>query len=201
MLFCARTRNRITPCPPPVPRPRPRRCAIAFWRIAHFDTAPKIRPPVQRLQRERADPLTTFDVRPFNVVRGQQAQIGREIRSCLADLPALRKDVLARTFEPGDKEGAFYTNDCPPRTSEPGDGVQKEPETAVRNEPKDPWLANDDTVPAIALSLRNEPDAQPPSRIVALRATIMAEQAARFIMDGLMRGLGEALAIAHATAG
>ena len=81
-----------------------RRLAIAFWKgeraerieVALFDAAPKIRPPQAGFQWEEADPLTTFDVRRFNAIRGQQAQIGREISHCLKELRQLRKDALAR---------------------------------------------------------------------------------------------------------
>ena len=101
-----------------------RRLAIAFWKgeraerieVALFDAAPKLRPPTHGCQWEPADPLTTFDVRRFNAIRGQQAQLGREIRNCLAELRALRKDALAGT-------------------DEPGEGAENEPETSVRNEP------------------------------------------------------------------
>ncbi|MFZ1429667.1 MAG: hypothetical protein WAS21_23225, partial [Geminicoccaceae bacterium] len=75
-----------------------RRLAIAFWKgeraerieVALFAAAPKVRPPAHGFQWEKADPLTTFDVRRFNAVRGQQAQLGREIRSCLKELRQLR---------------------------------------------------------------------------------------------------------------
>ena len=57
-----------------------RRLAIAFWKgeraerieVALFDAAP--RPPLKRLRREKADPLTTFDLKRFNAIRGHQAQ-------------------------------------------------------------------------------------------------------------------------------
>ena len=96
-----------------------RRLAIAFWKgeraerieVALFDAAPKLRPPEHGYKWEEADPLTTFDIRRFNAIRGQQAQIGREIRSCLKELRELRKDALERTAEPclvrlWQKEGA-----------------------------------------------------------------------------------------------
>ena len=87
-----------------------RRLAIAFWKgeraerieVALFDAAPKIRPPHGGFQWEEADPLTTFDVRRFNAIRAQQAQLGREIRNCLKELRLLRKDELAHTDEPGE---------------------------------------------------------------------------------------------------
>ena len=70
-------------------------------------------------RQEDADPLTTFDLRRFNAVRGQQAQLGREISRCLKELRLLRKDPLV-------------------------DGTD-EPEEAPRNEPDGaPTPANDD---------------------------------------------------------
>ena len=85
-----------------------RRLAIAFWKseradrieTALFDAAPRIRPPHGGFQWEEADPLTTFDVRRFNAVRGCQAQQGREIGRCLKELRLLRKEALTRTDEP-----------------------------------------------------------------------------------------------------
>ena len=80
-----------------------RRLAIALWKgeraerieMALFDAAPKLRPPQAGFQWEQADPLTTFDVRRFNVIRGYQAQQGREISRCLKELRQLRKEGLA----------------------------------------------------------------------------------------------------------
>ena len=43
---------------------------------ALFDAAPKLRPPPTGFRREEADPLTTFDLKRFNAVRGYQAQQG-----------------------------------------------------------------------------------------------------------------------------
>ena len=71
-----------------------RRLAIAFWKgeraerieVALFDAAPKLRPPQAGYQWEQADPLTTFDLKRFNAVRGYQAQQGREISRCLKEL-------------------------------------------------------------------------------------------------------------------
>ncbi|MFO1046365.1 MAG: hypothetical protein U1E52_00445 [Geminicoccaceae bacterium] len=113
-----------------------RRLAIAFWKgeraerieVALFDAAPKLRPPVHGFEWEQGDPLTTFDVRRFNAIRGQQAQLGREIRNCRAELRALRKEALARTDEPGEPEAQNYTNDLSPCTFEPGECVRNEPE-------------------------------------------------------------------------
>src|SRR4051812_43471275 len=89
-----------------------RRLAIAFWKgeraerieVALFDAAPKLRPPPTGFQWEEADPLTTFDLKRFNAIRGYQAQQGREISRCLKELRLLRNDALAAcTDEP---EGA-----------------------------------------------------------------------------------------------
>ena len=79
-----------------------RRLAIAFWKgeraerieVALFDAAPKTR--MNGYRSEEADPLTTFDLKRFNAVRGYQAQQGREISRCLKELRQLRKDALAR---------------------------------------------------------------------------------------------------------
>ena len=84
-----------------------RRLAIAFWKgeraermeVALLRAAPKVRPPARGCQWEEADPLTTFDVRRFNAIRSTQAQIGREVRFCLAELRRLRHDPLACTDE------------------------------------------------------------------------------------------------------
>ena len=81
-----------------------RRLAIALWKgeraerieTALFDAAPKLRPPQTGFQWEEADPLTTFDVKRFNAIRGYQAQQGREISRCLKELRQLRKDGLGR---------------------------------------------------------------------------------------------------------
>jgi hypothetical protein len=114
-----------------------RRLAIAFWKgeraerieVALFDAAPRVRPPTHGPQWEQADPLTTFDVRRFNAIRGQQAQLGREIRHCLAELRALRKDALVRTDEPEAwaPEQQNYTNDLWHGTYEPGAAARNEP--------------------------------------------------------------------------
>ena len=79
-----------------------RRLAIAFWKgeraerieVALFDAAPKLRPPQAGFQWEQADPLTTFDLKRFNAVRGYQAQQGREISRCLKELRSLRREEL-----------------------------------------------------------------------------------------------------------
>src|SRR3954449_4038010 len=104
-----------------------RRLATALWKgeraekieTALFDAAPKLRPPQAGFQWEDADPLTTFDVRRFNAIRGYQAQQGREISRCLKELRLLRKEALA--------EGT------------------REPEAISKNEPERPPMpANDD---------------------------------------------------------
>jgi hypothetical protein len=97
-----------------------KRMAIAFWKseraerieVALFDAAPKLRPPQVGFEWEEADPLTTFDLKRFNAVRGYQAQQGRELSRCLKELRMLRRDALA---------------DC-----------TDEPESMSRNEPDDP---------------------------------------------------------------
>ena len=71
-----------------------KRMAIAFWKseraerieVALFDAAPKLRPPQAGFEWEQADPLTTFDLKRFNAVRGYQAQQGRELSRCLKEL-------------------------------------------------------------------------------------------------------------------
>ena len=129
------------------------RLAIAFWKseradkieTALFDAAPRIRPPHGGYKWEEADPLTTFDVRRFNAIRGYHAQQGREISRCLKELRLLRKEALA--------------------------GVG-EPEPALRNEPKaSPTAANDDAVPR-SLAHENKPEPDPWD---ALPAPVQAE--------------------------
>ena len=118
-----------------------RRLAIAFWKgeraerieVALFDAAPKLRPPQAGYQWEQADPLTTFDLKRFNAVRGYQAQQGREISRCLKELRSLRKDALA---------------EC---TDEPDDTLRNEP-----NAPPPP--ANDDASIARALGRADRRD-------------------------------------------
>ncbi len=78
-----------------------KRMAIAFWKseraerieVALFDAAPKLRPPQAGFEWEVADPLTTFDLKRFNAVRGYQAQQGRELSRCLKELRLLRRDA------------------------------------------------------------------------------------------------------------
>src|SRR3954470_15951513 len=109
-----------------------RRLAVALWKgeraerieTALFDPRRKLRPPQAGFQWEVADPLTTFDLKRFNAVRGYQAQQGREISRYLKELRLLAKD------------GA----------------CMDEPERAPENEPKDPpTSANDDArLPTVA---------------------------------------------------
>jgi hypothetical protein len=129
--------------------------AIAFWKgeraerieVALFDAAPRVRPPVRGGTWEEADPLTTFDLKRFNAVRGYQAQQGREISRCLKELRALRKDAPA--------EG----------TSEP------EPQAELPNEPRIPSVpANDDAPEPLAAhdsrreeKMQNEPERPGPA--------------------------------------
>ena len=80
-----------------------RRLAIAFWKgeraerieVALFDAAPGTT-RMNGYRQEEADPLTTFDLRRFNAVRGQQGQIGREISRCLKELPHAQKGSAGR---------------------------------------------------------------------------------------------------------
>ncbi len=127
-----------------------RQLAIAFWkgeRAERIEVAILASAPTTRMngyQQVPADPLTTFDVRRFNAIRGQQAQLGREIKSCLKELRQLRKDAL--------------------------ETCTGEPEVASRNEPDLPPTANDDApVPrypggfALDAAPRNEPGEPPPA--------------------------------------
>ena len=124
-----------------------RRLAIAFWKgeraerieVALFDAAPKIRPPAHGFQWEEADPLTTFDVRRFNAIRGCQAQQGREIGRCLKELRLLRREALARTDEPAQNE----PKSPPPPAND--DAVSRAPAAAAMPEKEPgPWDAADD---------------------------------------------------------
>ena len=134
-----------------------RRLAVAFWKseradkieTALFDAAPRIRPPHGGYKWEEADPLTTFDVKRFNAIRGYHAQQGREISRCLKELRLLRKEALARTDEPDE---------------------------ARKNEPKSPPpAANDDVTPrppGIEATHENKPEPDPWD---ALPAPVRAE--------------------------
>ena len=96
-----------------------KRMAIAFWKseraerieVALFDAAPKLRPPQAGFEWEVADPLTTFDLKRFNAVRGYQAQQGRELplpqgaaaaatRAARGMHGRTRHDLTERTREP-----------------------------------------------------------------------------------------------------
>ena len=122
-----------------------RRLAIALWKgeraekieTALFDAAPKLRPPQTGFQWEEADPLTTFDLRRFNAVRGYQAQQGREISRCLKELRLLRKEALACTHEPE----AVSENE-PERPPMPANDDARLHAAAPEIEPEpDPWDA------------------------------------------------------------
>jgi hypothetical protein len=132
-----------------------RRLALALWKgeraerieTALFDAAQKLRPPQTGFQWEEADPLTTFDLKRFNAVRGYQAQQGREISRCLKELRLLRKDALA---------------DC-----------RNEPEGASENKPKSPPApANDDARTPPVAAPEKEPGPDPWG---ALPASVRAE--------------------------
>jgi hypothetical protein len=162
-----------------------RRLAIAFWKCeradrietALFAAAPKIRPPAHGFQWEEADPLTTFDVRRFNAVRGYQAQQSREIRSCLKELRELRKDALAaRTSEPEPMPKNEPASPPPHANDDAIFAAQNEPtanEILARNEPD-----------ASTAEARNEPepptwDEADPAARAALIAAVQAEIAAQ----------------------
>ena len=106
-----------------------RRLAIAFWKgeraerieVARFDAAPKTRPKGNGFYSEEADPLTTFDLKRFNAVRGYQAQQSREISRCLKELRQLRKDALAEGTD--------------------------EPEATLQNKPESPPTSANDATP------------------------------------------------------
>jgi hypothetical protein len=95
-----------------------RRMAVAFWKgeraerieVALFDAAPRLCPPVVGGTWEDTDPLTTFDLKRFNAVRGYQAQRGRELSGCPRELRRLRREPMTVDAE-------------------------HEPETELRNEP------------------------------------------------------------------
>ena len=127
-----------------------RRLAIAFWKgeraerieVALFDAAPKLRPPQAGYQWEQADPLTTFDLKRFNAVRGYQAQQGREISRCLKELRQLRKEGLAECTDepegtPENEPGSLQppANDDAPEQAETAVLAAQEPS---RNEPERP---------------------------------------------------------------
>ena len=125
--------------------------AIAFWKseraerieVALFDAAPKLRPPQAGFEWEVADPLTTFDLKRFNAVRGYQAQQGRELCRCLKELRLLRREPLCSdTFEPDETS-----------RNEPGN-----PPPAANDDAANPSRTADF---ARADSLPNEPEPDP----------------------------------------
>ena len=146
-----------------------RRLAIALWKgeraerieTALFDAAPKLRPPQTGFQWEEADPLTTFDVKRFNAIRGYQAQQGREISRCLKELRLLRKEALAGQEKPRTWRETTRTNYGAARTNP----------SRCENKPGRPQApANDQALsaraavePTGAAASRNEPDATGPS--------------------------------------
>ncbi|MFO1050550.1 MAG: hypothetical protein U1E52_21960 [Geminicoccaceae bacterium] len=171
-----------------------RRLAIAFWKgeraermeVALLDAAPRMRPPAYGVEWEAADPLTTFDVRRFNAIRGAQAQQGREIRCCLAELRRLRAEPMADTDESED-----HVYEGQNGTDEPAPVWENEPESLMRNEPGDPSPANDDAASPAGSALRNEPG-EPAGRPEnepgdpALAALTPAQRAVRAELDRLL---------------
>ena len=165
-----------------------RRLAVAFWKseraermeVALFAAAPRLRPPAYGVEGEAADPLATFDVRRFNAVRAAQAQQGREIRCCLAELRRLRADPLADKDELEDR--ASHEQDG---TGEPGPAWQNEPDSEARNQPESPPPANDDATLPAAPAARDEPGApaegtpnepgDPPAALTPARRAIRVE--------------------------
>ena len=118
-----------------------RRLAIAFWKgepaekieVALFDAAPKSR--MNGYRSEEADPLTTFDLRRFNAVRGYQAQQGREISRCLKELRALAGTRWRRAR--ANPRGCRKTNP----------GARSRPPTTSPAPPKRPSGAHDPSDP------------------------------------------------------
>src|SRR5215217_7465477 len=131
-----------------------RRLALALWKgeraerieVALFDAAPKLRPPQAGFQWEDADPLTTFDLRRFNAIRGYQAQQGREISRCLKELRQLRKEAVADAMD----ESEEVLENEPKSWSTPANDDARQhhlvadsaPAHTPENEPgPDPWYA------------------------------------------------------------
>jgi hypothetical protein len=81
------------------------RLAIAFWKQARADRleqklfastdAPRF---VTAGSVEPGDPEVFFDIRRFNAIRGYQAQLGREISRCLAELRRLKATRAAESL-------------------------------------------------------------------------------------------------------
>ena len=135
------------------------RLAIAFWKseradrieTALFDAAPRIRPPAHGFEWEDADPLTTFDVKRFNAIRGYQAQQGREIGRCLKELRQLRREALARTDEPAQNEPksppAPANDDASGPAAIAGPPSRNEPGRAADPAPPEAWTVDGVTLP------------------------------------------------------
>ena len=131
-----------------------RRLAIAFWKgeraerieVALFDAAPSSARRRPATSGSRPIPLTTFDLKRFNAVRGYQAQQGREISRCLKELRQLRKEALAEcTDEPEETAEATLRNE-PEGLPEPANdhaprlppAPATQPGATPRNEPGAP---------------------------------------------------------------
>ena len=107
-----------------------------------FDAAPKLRPPQTGFQWEEADPLTTFDVKRFNAIRGYQAQQGREISRCLKELRRLREEAFAGTNEPEDASEKEPKSPPPPANDDVRLSTADESEAPCENKPEpNPWDA------------------------------------------------------------
>ncbi len=129
-----------------------RRMAVAFWKgeraermeVAILDSAPKVRPPAHGFQWEQADPLTTFDVKRFNAVRGYQAQQGRELSRCLKELRQLRREPLESCTDEPERLLQNEPEAPPPPANDDGlareSGLQNEPGEAVEIALGDPRL-------------------------------------------------------------
>ncbi|MFZ1428949.1 MAG: hypothetical protein WAS21_19505, partial [Geminicoccaceae bacterium] len=127
-----------------------RRMAVAFWKgeraerieVAILDAAPTTR--MNGYKQERADPLTTFDVKRFNAVRGYQAQQGRELSRCLKELRQLRKDAPEMCMDEPEKALQNEPETQPPPANDDGlardSGAQNEPGEGVELALGDPRL-------------------------------------------------------------
>jgi hypothetical protein len=180
-----------------------RRMAVAFWKgeraerieVALFAAAPKVRPPAHGFQWEKADPLTTFDLKRFNAVRGYQAQQSRELSRCLKELRQLRKEALAECTDepdatlPNEPGKPPTANDDAPIPRYPGGFDLDE---TPRNEPGNSChIARSD-------ALRNEPEPDPfdalPQPVRAYLEQLLATDdwpnLARLAATGALRPLG-----------